>query len=373
MIRALLSSTPPSGMAPRRADAILATHPELASSDIYIAATLGDADAVGRFMAQDRTLATAKGGPRNVDALTYLCFSTYLRQDRGRTADFVRAATALLDAGADADTGFFDPTHHLDAAGVAQHPELTRLLIERGADPNRMSRWHNTPLHQALRRDNALENIAAFLEAGADPPLKSRLENRSSLSIAARRGRKDVLDAFERRGHSIVFAGVERLIGACARNEPDTIAALVTGQPDLIAELRAEGSTLLAEFAGTGNVDGVRHLLDLGVPVDSRYDGDPYYGIPKNSTALHVAAWKAYPMVVSLLIARGSSVNAVDDKAQTPLMLVVRACVDSYWMRRRSPDSTAALLRAGARVDGVPFPSGYREVDELLEPRVKTE
>jgi hypothetical protein len=89
--------------------------------------------------------ATATGGPRNVDALTYLCFSTYLRDDRERSADFVRAATALLDAGADVNTGFFDPTHRPEpewesaiygAAGVAHHPELTRLLIERGGNPN---------------------------------------------------------------------------------------------------------------------------------------------------------------------------------------------------------------------------------------------
>ena len=82
-----------------RADAILATHPKIAGSDIHMAATLGDADAVRRFIAQDPAHATATGGPRNVDALTYLCFSTYLRDDRDRSVDFVRAATAVLDAG----------------------------------------------------------------------------------------------------------------------------------------------------------------------------------------------------------------------------------------------------------------------------------
>jgi len=44
----------------------------------------------------------------------------------------------------------------------------------------------------------------------------------------------------------------------------------------------------------------------------------------------------------------------------------VRACVDSYWSHRRSPESAEALLRAGASVRGVAFPSGYAEVDELL-------
>ncbi|MGH7124442.1 MAG: hypothetical protein ACREFI_08735 [Stellaceae bacterium] len=127
------------------AEAILAAHPEIASGDIHTAALLGDAAAVCRFLALDPANATSKRGPRGWDALTHLCFSKYLRLDRARTDDFVRAATALLDAGASANTGFWEPGHQPNpewesvlygAAGVAHHPEMTRLLLERGADPN---------------------------------------------------------------------------------------------------------------------------------------------------------------------------------------------------------------------------------------------
>jgi hypothetical protein len=48
-------------------------------------------------------------------------------------------------------------------------------------------------------------------------------------------------------------------------------------------------------------------------------------------------------------------------------MLAVKACVDSYWTNRRSPESVEALLRAGASVNGVDFPCGYAEVDALLQ------
>jgi ankyrin repeat protein len=51
----------------------------------------------------------------------------------------------------------------------------------------------------------------------------------------------------------------------------------------------------------------------------------------------------------------------------TPLMLNVRACTQSYWTRRRSPDAVAALLKAGVSTAGVPFPCGYEAVDQLLE------
>ena len=88
-----------------RAEAILASHPEIASSDIHSAAILGDDAAVRRFLERDPGNATVKGGPRGWDALTHLCFSKYLRLDRARAAGFMRAARALLDAGASANTG----------------------------------------------------------------------------------------------------------------------------------------------------------------------------------------------------------------------------------------------------------------------------
>ena len=81
---------------------------------------------------------------------------------------------------------------------------------------------------------------------------------------------------------------------------------------------------------------------------------------------LHVAAWRMRPAVVALLIAHGAPVDARDRWNRTPLALAVKACVDSYWSERRTPDSVAALLAAGASVDGIAYPSGYDEVDELL-------
>ena len=95
-------------------------------------------------------------------------------------------------------------------------------------------------------------------------------------------------------------------------------------------------------------------------------DGDLYFDVAKNSTALHSAAWRKWSSTVKLLIARGASVNVVDGKGRTALALAVRACVDSYWKGRRRPESVEALLNAGASVRGVAYPSGYAEVDGLL-------
>jgi ankyrin repeat protein len=415
-----------------RAEAILAVHPEVADGDVHVAAVLGDDAAVRRFLALDPGTATAKAGPYGADALTSLCLSKYLRLDRSRTDGFLRAATALLDAGADPNTGFWTRGEHPEfetalygAAGVAHHPELTRLLLERGADPNdeevpyhapetrdnaalkvlvesgqltadslatmllrkadwhdydgikyllehgadpnRMTRWHHTALHQALRRDNALRNVEVLLDHGADPTLGNLWDGKSAVSIAAREGRSDVLELFEQRGIPVELHGVERLLAACARDDAAGVRSVVNNEPHLVSEVLAMGGELLAKFAGTGNVDGVRQLLDLGVDVRAPYaPGDGYFGIAKDSLAIHVAAWRAQPAIVRLLIERGSPIDVPDGNGRTPLTLAVRACVDSYWTEMRSPESVAALLEAGASASGVAYPSGYAEVDELL-------
>jgi ankyrin repeat protein len=185
-----------------------------------------------------------------------------------------------------------------------------RLVLVRGADPNWITGWGLTAPHQAVRRDNRLHMIELLLDYGGDPALPTR-EGKSAILIAARRGRADALDLFERRGTPINLTGVDALIAACARDHNETIRSLIAAQPQLKSELIDRGGMLLAEFSGVGNLAGVRNLFDLTVTALYR-EGDGYYGIAKESTALHVAAWRARPDVVKELIARGAPVNATD-------------------------------------------------------------
>ena len=90
-----------------RARGIITKNPEIAAESIYTAAVLGNDSAVRQFLQADSALATSKGGPYEWDALTHLCFSRYLRLDENRSEGFVRAATALLQFGASANTGFY--------------------------------------------------------------------------------------------------------------------------------------------------------------------------------------------------------------------------------------------------------------------------
>ena len=423
-----------------KANAILAAEPGLARRSIFTAAVLGDEDSIRSCLAADPAAASAVSPPYGATALVYLCFSNYLRLDPAWTPAFVRAAALLLDAGADPNGGFRSSGEHPEwesaiygAAGVAHNAALTRLLLERGADPNddetayhaaetydngamhalvesgrlqapglstlllrktdwhdyqgikwllergvaanAATRWGKTALHNAVLSDNRLAIVELLLEHGADPlAIATRPERGSSrrgaqtaVQMAARRGRGDALQAFAARGVSIELEGIEQLLAACARHDIVAVRSIAASAPQVVKELQADGARFLAWFSGVDNADGVRLLLDLGVPVDARFvEGEGYFDEAPHSLAIHVASWRASHATLRLLIARGSPINAPDGHGRTPLMLAVKACVDSYWAGRRSPESVKALLDAGASIEGLSIPSGYADVDALL-------
>ena len=339
------------------ADALLAG---VAASDIYIAAILGDAARVRVLLAEDAARATARGGPYEWDALTYLCFSRYLRL-RG-SDEFVRAAEALLDAGADPGTGFFEPGHRpaptfesalYGAAGVAHHAGLTRLLLARGADPNAggevgyhapegfdneamlavvesgrldasglttmlhrkldwtdlegvralleygadpnaVSAWGDRALHHSLARGNALPLLEALLDAGADPSLGNpRHHDLSAHAVAARMGRADALELFERHG----CVPEDTFFVALTRADADRARALMPERFEY---------DVVATLAGSGNAPALELALDLGLRL--------------SDAALPTAVWRERAGAVRVLLARGAvvtpEVRALAERAQ---------------------------------------------------------
>jgi ankyrin repeat protein len=363
------------------------------------------------------------------DPLTHLCFSRYLRLDPVRSQGFLRAATALLDAGASANTGFHSIDHDppefesaiYAAAGVAHHPELTRLLLARGADPNdgetpyhapetlddralhvlvesgkmsadslttmlhrkldwqhyegvawlldhgadpnRISYWGRTAIAHALGRTSPLRYFRLLLDHAADPTLPSA-DGTLPAALAARTGRADVLDLFTQCGFPAVLTADDAFLTACARGDKTAARAFTAGEPGLVARLQASEGALLADFASAGNADGVRLLLNVGFDVDSLTN----HGGSNADSALHVAVWRGRLEAVKLLVARGASIEATNGRGATPLSLAVRALVEqSDWTPHASPEIVIALLDAGARVDTVrPFPSGSLAADALL-------
>jgi ankyrin repeat protein len=417
------------------AQMLLARYPKVASANIYTAAVLADEPTVRIFLARDSSLATSPGGPRGWDALTHLCFSRYLRLDKSRASAFTATARALLEAGASANTGWWDtiddPPRRVPeraiygAAGIAQHPGLTRVLLEYGADPNdeetpyhvaegddqtvlrillesgrfnarslatllvRKANWHDieglrsalelgadpnfltiwkfTPLQVSVRCDNSPAMVAQLLAHGGDATLPNGCDGQSAIQMAVRRGRSDILDLFEQRGIALGLSPPDTLIAACARGDGAAARSLANSDPNAVVQLLAMGGVVLSNFAGVGNLEGIRCLLDLGVaPGAVHGTADPYWDVTPETTALHQAAWRARHEVVRELIARDAPIHVLDSRGRTPLVMAVKACTDAYWKPKRKPDSVAELLAAGATTEGIDLPTGYDAIDALL-------
>ena len=347
-----------------QARALLESHPEIATADIRTAAVLGDEASVRRLIADNPASGTIKGGPYGWDPLTYLCFSKYLRDEKNRSAQFVNAARALLDAGANPNGGFFSDEHQpqpiwesvlYGAAGISHDPDLTRLLLERGADPNdgetdyhapegfdnrammviaesgkltpdgfatmlvrkldwtdydgaswlldhgssanETGKWGNRPLDQALARCSRIEFFTLLLDHGGNPLLTSK-DGVTAFTRSARVGRNDVLDLFGQRGIASDISGDDKLLEACARGDSDNARVMVAADPGIVSRIEARSPSVIAEFAGAGNVDGLRLLLDLGFNMESQTRVAQSPGL----NALQLAVWRERIEVVMLLL-----------------------------------------------------------------------
>ncbi len=114
--------------------------------------------------------------------------------------------------------------------------------------------------------------------------------------------------------------------------------------------------------------EGIRLLLDHGA--------DPNHRGRWGHSALHHGLLRNNDLkIIELLLDQGAdpavtgtgrSAVALDGKGRSPLALAVRACTDSNWADRRSPESVELQLRAVASASGCSVPTGYAAVDTLL-------
>jgi ankyrin repeat protein len=138
-------------------DALLAADPDL---DIFEASAVGRMDRV-RAALDDEPDAIRRLSP---DGFTALHLAAFFGKPE--------VAKTLLDAGASVDTyttnDFANQPLHAAAAG--RHLEVCRLLLAAGADVNATQHGGYAPLHEAAQHGD-VEMVELFLSAGADPAL----------------------------------------------------------------------------------------------------------------------------------------------------------------------------------------------------------
>jgi len=281
---------------------------------------------------------TTPGGPRNWAPILYVCHSVYGSSD---------AARGLLARGADPNATFEneygDMSALYGAAGVLHDPELTRVLLEAGANPDdgesvyhsceaesaaclRLLLEHGATIAGTVALPHALdyehpEHVQLLLDAGADPnehanvvhavrrgrgPDTIRLlaqygadlerpddDGLTAYRHAVRRNREDVASTLVELGAAPEADELDRALGAVSRGDPPEA---------LPGDLDDDGAEIAILAALFGPTDAIVDLV--GVGFHGRVHGSP------DGTLLHHAAWVGSPSVVERLLERGADPNA---------------------------------------------------------------
>jgi ankyrin repeat protein len=363
-----------------RAQALLAAHPEI-ERDPWVGLVLG------RGWEGDPN---RPGGPRNWPPLLYVCHSAFAGADLARE---LIARGANPNASATTESG--RTTALYGAAGVTLDPELTKILLEVGAETDDgESLYHSVESEDpsclrllleagAETRDtNALahaldydriEPVRLLLEAGADPNEGALLAHavrrgrgpeflqllvdhgaeldarggetwrgdvplRTAYGHAVFRNPADNAELLARLGASTQIDSVDAVVAAVARGErpPDLSSGAFTMDPD-----RQE---VIILGALRGNLHAVVDVV--GVNFRGVVGGSP------EGTLLHHAAWMGNAAAVRELLARGADVNA-PSRAEffTPLAWAVYASGHSTLADRDYVAVAEQLVEAGAKLE----------------------
>jgi len=149
--------------------------------EIFEAAALGDARRARELLQHDPGLANAFA----VDGFQPLGLASFFRQPE--------LVSLLLDAGAEVNSASRNsqrvmPLH----SSVASHSlDITRVLLEHGADVNAVQQGGYTPLLEAAHAGE-LEILELLLQYGADPLARGEA-GQTALDLAGQKGHSDIV------------------------------------------------------------------------------------------------------------------------------------------------------------------------------------
>jgi len=323
---------------------------------VHEAARAGLTENLAEMLTLDPSLIDARG----MDARTPL-----------HCAGTVAVAALLLDRGARIDAR--DEDHDSTPAQwrIGESPDVARLLLERGAQPDIF-------LAAALGDLSLAEKLVAQ-DRGC---LAHRIGKAPDFPPLGHNGRGGTIYQWTLgfnsyphqiallKGHPAIFDFLyaesdwpTRLLVNCVLSRRAEAQAIAKDHPEIVPELPDVDRELVAMYCWETNTsyDAVKLMLDLGFPVAHPERNHGY-------TPLHNAAWAGSGDLVELLIARGHPVDIRDPAYDaTPLGYALHDCL----VAKRHPEGqfarvVKALLEAGSPLKGVAYPTGDAAVDEVL-------
>ncbi|MEM6322775.1 MAG: ankyrin repeat domain-containing protein [Pseudomonadota bacterium] len=409
-------------------DALLAETPDLAVAHFGLACALYRLDHVAQILATDPSAATREIAGRR--PIVHLAFSQHLHGGGDRDA-MVAIAEALFDHGADANDLYHhggDPNAPLSALygalGHANNMRLSKMLLERGADPNDgESLYHATelghreglkllldhgaqpngtnalpraldfndhaavkfllsagadvneeiaphpsgeapfvvtPLFQAIRRRCDAEMFELLLAAGADP--YARHAGVSLYPFARACGHREAAAALLNAGSDTTLRQAETVLAAAA---DDALRPGMSVDPsDLPDFLRMLPHTLLGSTRDLGHIS---RLIDAGL----EHDVPDEMGLPP----VQIAGWEGLPDFVEYFLRRGVALTHRNEFGGDLLETIVHG--SEFCPHRANRDHIACAemaLNAGFAVSAALVDeAGDEEMAAFLADRLETE
>jgi ankyrin repeat protein len=351
---------------------MLAEYPDLTADNPYLACAIGEEGALRQAAKADPAWINRPGGPLQLPPLVAVTHSSLLQLPQFRER-LHGSARFLLAAGADpnqrigsrwppaslAEPDDDQPLSALyGAAGRNHDPELTKLLLDAGADPNdNESLYHaleslactrlllehgariagtnafyrvfdldnvavlelllqhgadpnerprnppltdwGSPLLWAIRRRRSRRHVEVLLQAGADPAARTP-GGSSAHSLALQFGLGEVAELLREKAAAEPVSEEDQFIAACARGDEAEARRIRSRRPDLPGSLGEAQLRLLPDMTAEGGEEGARVMVKVGWPIAVR-------GGDWSASALNLAVFRGNAGLTRFLLEHGAS------------------------------------------------------------------
>jgi hypothetical protein len=213
--------------------------------------------------------------------------------------DSLACTRLLLEHGAS-----FESSNAIYRVSDLENPAAIELLLKHGADPNEPARNApitdwGTPLLWAIRRRRSPAHIEPLLRAGANPRATTP-GGISAYRLALQFGLTEVAALLRQAIGDEPVSDAERFVAACARGDEAEARRVQAQRADLPAALSEEQLRLLPELVADGGEEGPRLMVTLGWPIAVR--GGDWSG-----SALNHAVFRGNAKLTRFLLEHGAS------------------------------------------------------------------